>query len=52
MSDNRGTKRDDLGAGALGDLARKVDDEGRRVWRYATAAGEKASRPEGWVLEP
>lgn len=29
-----------------------VRSEGRRVWRYATAAGEKASRPEGWVLEP
>ncbi|HVX03203.1 MAG TPA: YkgJ family cysteine cluster protein [Nitrososphaera sp.] len=29
----------------------RVEDDDMRVWRYATATGEKAALGEGWILE-
>lgn len=37
---------------SLAKIKAAVTAKGRQVWRYATATGERAGRPEGWVLEP
>jgi len=36
---------------ALSKIQSKVRSENKRVWRYATATGQDAVFPEGWVLD-
>lgn len=36
---------------SLSKIQSRVKDENKRVWRYATATGNGAVLPEGWVLD-